>query len=138
MTRSPDQRAKLGILYKWEWTDPEYGEPRKVPKISCENLKRIANLAASEHAPIPPSKQMVEYLDKTIAGRQELREWHDRLPPDDERFQYNRNHQAIVNTLVEVRSLLIEKGNLTNASHANIMSAENRLAQQSCQRSLRS
>jgi hypothetical protein len=41
-----------------------------------------------------------------IKGRRKLRDWYDRLPKDDPRSADNQNHEAWLQTLIEVVVIL--------------------------------
>lgn len=51
--------------------------------------------------------QVARFFITAIEGRRKLRNWYDRLPEDDPRFEDNQNHEAWLQTMIEVVVALV-------------------------------
>lgn len=79
------------------------------PYIPSASLERMSRLMIRFAKPLQPTDPLAFYLNRIIDLRQELRRWHDRLDPEDERFEENKAHQAYIDTLITARSILSEE-----------------------------
>lgn len=82
-------------------------EPDVEPTISsCRAFITVAHKVKSMGWTM--SEEVATWFVIAIEGRRELREWHNRLPADDERTKTNDQHEAFLETLVSMAKILIE------------------------------
>ncbi|KAM0713850.1 hypothetical protein Q7P37_010812 [Cladosporium fusiforme] len=102
-TLSEEEKPDIRGRYKWE---KDYYDELDVV-ISPFNLKILSQ--ETKNVKMPIYSWHIKELDTAISGRKELREWFDRLPADDGRHRFDKDHQAFLDTLIEVRNILTGK-----------------------------
>jgi hypothetical protein len=84
----------------------EHGVATKYPKMnSTSAFLSVAHKARQSGWTM--NDEVAGWFTVAIEGRRKLRDWYDRLPHDDPRFESNDRHEAWLQTLVEVVVALV-------------------------------
>lgn len=73
---------------------------------SSRAFEEIARKAKSTGVKIS-ADGMITWFIVAITGRRKLRDWYDRLPKDDPRFEMNPQHEHWLQTLVKVANIML-------------------------------